>query len=101
MKNTLTFCIQVFILALFISISVSAQDRFVLENPGKLFKKQDHRQAPVLKTKYFFSVGELSGREFLKQQDLFDLKGGLKSSGLFSLSAFFCSDLQITAGSPL
>ena len=96
MKSTPTFCLQAFVLAVFVSISASAQDRFVLENPGKLYKKQDHRQAPVLKTKYFFSVGELSGREYLKQQDLFDPKGGIKSSGLFSEDGSKMGDMRYT-----
>ena len=96
MKNTHTFCLQAFVLAVFVSLSVSAQDRFVLENPGKLFKKQDHRPAPILKTKYFFSVGEISGREYLKQQDLFDPKGIIKSSGMFSEDGNKMGDMRYT-----
>jgi hypothetical protein len=60
------------------------EKRFVLENPGKLFKKLDRREAPKLKTKYIFGVGDSSGREFLMRQDMFDLEGKIKSSGLFS-----------------
>lgn len=96
MKNTRTFYLQAFVLAVFISLSVSAQERFLLENPGKLFKKQDYRPSPILKTKYFFSVGETSGREYLKQQDLFDIKGGFKSSGLFSEDGNKMGDMRYT-----
>ena len=74
----------------------NSQERFVIENPGKLFKKQDHRQAPPLKTRYMFGVGEGSGREYLKQQDLLDAKGNIKSSGLFSEDGNKMGDLRYT-----
>jgi antitoxin component YwqK of YwqJK toxin-antitoxin module len=64
--------------------NTQAQEAFMLENPGKLFKKQDYRPSPPIKTKYSFSVGSSSGREYLQQQDLHGPDGKIKSSGVFS-----------------
>ncbi len=75
-----------FLLGFFCTLQGFGQEekRFVLENPGKLFKKQDRREAPKLKTKYIFGVGDSSGREYLMRQDMFDQDGKIKSSGLFA-----------------
>ncbi len=96
MKNINLNNLSAFLVATLIVVSANAQDGFVLDNPGKLFKKQDHRQAPPLKTRYIFGVGEISGREYLKQQDLVDPKGNVKSSGLFSEDGNKSGDLRYT-----
>lgn len=96
MENANLFRLSALIMASLLSFSAGAQDGFVLDNPGKLFKKQDHRQAPPLKTRYIFGVGEVSGREYLKQQDLVDPKGNVKSSGLFSEDGNKSGDLRYT-----
>jgi hypothetical protein len=74
---------------------VQAQ-QFILENPGKMFKKQERRAAPVLKTRYSFDVSTSTGREYLKQQDLFDAKGKYKSSGVFSDNGNKAGDIRYT-----
>jgi len=76
--------LSTFVLFNLLVFSSQAQDRFVLENPGKLFKKQEHRSPSPLKTRYAFGVGEASGREYLMQQDLYGTDGKIKSSGLFA-----------------
>lgn len=96
MKNINSIRLSACLVAGLLIGSASAQDTFVLDNPGKLFKKQDHRQAPPLKTRYIFGVGETSGREYLKQQDLLDPKGNIKSSGLFSEDGNKMGDLRYT-----
>lgn len=55
----------------------------ILDNMGKLFKKDERKPMPKIKSKYFFEISENTGREYLKQQDIFDTKGSIKSSGLF------------------
>lgn len=68
----------------------------MLENPGKLFKKQDRREAPKLKTKYIFGVGDSSGREYLMRQDMFDTDGKIKSSGLFAENGNKSGDIRFS-----
>jgi hypothetical protein len=75
--------------------SVQAQ-QFILENPGKMFKKQERKVAPVLKTRYSFDVSPATGREYLKQQDLFDVKGKFKSSGVFADNGNKSGDIKYT-----
>lgn len=77
-------------------VSVEAQTRFVLENPGKVFKTKDRREEPVRKSSYQFSVGDSTEREYLIQQDSFDLEGRIKSSGLFSQDGNKASDVRYT-----
>lgn len=84
MKKVSKTCILSLAFIAFAFANMQAQDAFVLENPGKLFKKQDYRVAPATKTRYRFSVGAVSGREYLQQQDLYNPDGKIKSSGVFS-----------------
>ncbi|MCB0820598.1 MAG: hypothetical protein KDC13_08240 [Bacteroidetes bacterium] len=72
------------------------EKRFVLENPGKLFQKQQHREAPKLKTRYQFGVGDSSGREYLISQDMYDLDGKIKSTGTFSEDGNKSGDIRYT-----
>lgn len=96
MKNV-SFSLFVFIFSFVLfGDSASAQSRFVLENPGKLFKKQDRREAPPLKTRYQFGVGDSSGREYLQQQDLYSQTGTIKSSGIFSEDGNKAFDVRYT-----
>ncbi|MEX1188372.1 MAG: hypothetical protein WED33_03880 [Bacteroidia bacterium] len=84
MKNLSILSLICLVTIVFSSVGGNAQSDFVFENPGKLFKKQDRRETPPLKTRYQFGVGDSSGREYLQQQDLFSQTGMIKSSGLFS-----------------
>lgn len=84
MKKVSKIVVFNLIILAFAAFNAHSQESFVLENPGKLFKKQDYRNAPPIKTRYQFSVGETSGREYLRQQDLFDATGKIKSSGVFT-----------------
>ena len=87
-----------FLLMLLLTVgfhSIHAQ-QFILENPGKNFKKQERRAAPVLKTRYSFDVSPSTGREYLKQQDLLDAKGKFKSSGVFADNGNKAGDIKYT-----
>ncbi|MFN4122598.1 MAG: hypothetical protein ACK4GL_04755 [Flavobacteriales bacterium] len=81
MKRFYTLIITV--LMAFSGLKISAQEA-ILDQMGKLFKKEERKPMPKIKSKYFFEISENTGREYLKQQDLFDAKGGIKSSGLFA-----------------
>jgi len=82
----------------FAAFNAHSQESFVLENPGKLFKKQDYRITPLTKTRYQFGVGETSGREYLRQQDLHDASGKIKSSGLFAEDGNKSADIRYEYG---
>jgi len=87
-----------FLLMLLLTVgfyNIQAQ-QFILENPGKMFKKQERKTAPVLKTRYSFDVSSSTGREYLKQQDLFDAKGKYKSSGVFADNGNKVGDIKYT-----
>jgi len=77
---TITFACLFF---LFSFTNVDAQ-KAILDDVGSQFKKENRRQQPKLKTKYFFEISEQTGREYLKQQDIVDSKGLIKSSGIFA-----------------
>lgn len=84
---------------LFVGLSANparSQNDFLLDDPGKLFRKSERPKSPPVKTRYFFDVGETSGREYLKQQDLLDPKGNFKSSGVFSENGNKSGDIRYT-----
>lgn len=68
----------------FTALTVVQAQQTILNDPGKHFKKADRKPMPKVKTKYFFEVSEKTGREYLKQQSIFDNKGQEKSSGIFA-----------------
>lgn len=72
----------------------NAQANFPLKDPGKIFKKQERKSCPNIKTRYFFETGLNSGREYLRQQDMLDNKGKMKSSGTFSEEGNKVSDIR-------
>ena len=95
MKHTYTLRFMLMLMLTLGIYSIKAQ-QFILDNPGKMFKKQDRRAAPILKTRYSFDVSATTGREYLKQQDLFDAKGKYKSSGVFADNGNKAGDIKYT-----
>ena len=73
---------------------VFSQDIFIPEPAIAAFKKKAHTAAPPYKTRYIFDVASTTGREYLKQQDLFDTKGKIKSTGLFGEDGNKSGDLK-------
>lgn len=76
--------------------AVFGQDVFIPETAVAAFKKKAHSVPPPYKSRYIFDVGPTTGREYLKQQDLFDTKGKLKSSGVFGEDGNKSGDLKYT-----
>jgi hypothetical protein len=96
MKHLHTKSVLLSALALALSTFSIAQDACILKDAGKLYKKQERKPSPVMKTRYQFGVGQTSGREYLMQQDLFDSKGNPKSSGQFSEDGNKSADIRYT-----
>lgn len=94
MKKVSKIVVFSLLILAFAVFNAHSQESFVLENPGKLFKKQDYRSSPPTKTRYQFGVGETSGREYLRQQDLYDASGKIKSSGIFAEDGNKTGDLR-------
>lgn len=78
---TSVICFLVLLLA---SMQLRGQNPFLVDDPGQLFRKQERKPSTPVKTRYIFDIGPTTGREYLKQQDLLDPKGRIKSSGIFS-----------------
>ncbi len=95
MMKKITFYAS-FMLVGFSLNNLSAQERCILSSPGKMFQKQSVKKAPVIKSIYHFGVGETSGREYLMQQDLLDVKGNFKSSGIFAEDGNKAADVRYT-----
>lgn len=73
-----------------------AQEGFILDKPGSMFRKNERRPQLPIKTRYFFETSPSTGREYLRQQDLLDPKGRLKSSGVFSDDGNKAGDIKYT-----
>jgi len=95
LNNYMKISLLSFFLSVF-ALQLTAQNVYVSNDPGAIFRKQQRRAAPVVKTYYFFDTGIISGREYLKRQDLFDAKGNYKSSGLFSEDGNKAADIRYT-----
>jgi len=89
-KNTFLFS------CLLLASGIKSQDLLLVDNPGKLFKKQDYKACPPIKTRYQFETGTTTGREFLYKQDLMDPKAKYKSSGIFSEDGNKVADAKYT-----
>ena len=92
-----TLKVNIIFPALLIMVSaLNAQDNFILDNPGALFKKSERRPQLPVKTKYYFETSPSTGREYLRQQDLLDQKGKFKSSSVFSDDGNKAGDIRYT-----
>lgn len=96
LMRTFTFSAGiVFSILIMSQFHLTAQEQNLFDT-ARLFKKNQRKSAPVIKSKYFFETSNSSGREYLKQQDLFDSKGRIKSSGLFSDDGNKAGDIRYT-----
>jgi len=82
MKRIYLFIIT-FLFLFACKFSLNAQEP-ILDNAGKYFKKEERKNMPKLKSRYYFEISENTGREYLKQQDIVDAQGQVKSSGIFA-----------------
>jgi hypothetical protein len=73
-----------------------SQEKFILDKPGSMFRKNERRAPLPVKTRYFFETSAATGREYLRQQDLLDPKGRFKSSGVFSDDGNKAADIRYT-----
>lgn len=78
------------------AINAGAQENCILDKPGLLFKKNERKAQMPVKSRYFFETSPQTGREYLRQQDLFDPKGRIKSSGIFSDDGNKAGDIRYT-----
>lgn len=94
MKHVLLFLISVFGI-----LSVQSQTEksiFLNAKLGEKFKTKSRLTAPIVKNKYNFDISPQTGREYLVSQDLFDVKGNIKSSGLFADNGNKIGDVRYT-----
>ena len=96
MKRKPYFSAYLLGLGMSLAVLAQAQNVCILPDAGAMFRKQTHKTAPVVKTRYSFGVGATSGREYLVQQDLYDAKGKFKSGGTFSEDGNKATDLRYT-----
>jgi len=91
------------ILLIFLSIfsflglqSQANKELFLNAKLGEKFKTKSRLALPIAKSKYNFDISTQTGREYLVSQDLFDVKGNIKSSGLFADNGNKIADVRYT-----